>query len=76
MVKMSNPNVPDDPSKSMSVTSNGVLRHLHGKGLIPTGIYLHLSNTTNEKMKTKFIFHTCKTMADLLCKILENEETE
>ena len=76
MVKMSNPNVPDDPSNSMSITSNGVLRHLHEKGLIPPSIYLHLSSTTNERMKTKFIFHTCKTMADLLGSILENEETE
>ena len=76
MVKMSNPRTPDDPSNSISITSNGTLKHLHEKGLIPTGIYLHLSNTTNEKMKTKFIFHTCKTMADLLGSILENEETE
>ena len=73
---MSNPNIPDDPSKSMSITSNGTLKHLHDKGLIPTSIYLHMSSTTNEKMKTKFIFHTCKTMADLLGGILENEETE
>ena len=76
MVKLSNPNTPDDPSKSMSVTSNGVLKHLHDKGLIPTSIYVHMSSTTNEKMKTKFIFHTCKTMADLLANIIENEETE
>ena len=76
MVKMSNPNTPDDPSNSTSITSNGVLKHLHDKDLIPTAIYLHMSSTTNERLKTKFIFHTCKTMADLLGNIIENEETE
>lgn len=76
MVKMSNPRTPDDPSNSISITSNGTLKHLHEKGLIPTGIYLHMSSTTNEKMKTKFIFHTCKTMANILGSILEREETE